>query len=376
MPTPQLTDDQCQEALSLYEEYGEYEAAAAFLGISGNAFRNRVTQGHVRGLGIPDGFKQGRISRLTGKNGEEKLKWERLEPDKERQQELFKEAMTAMGKALPRVTVKPPKPATDDLMVFYPIADHHHGMLSWDKETGADYDIEISQKLLMGAFDYLVDCAPASKRGAVVFGGDFFHYDSTIPETPEHKNKLDADSRFQKMVETGVALARYAVERPAEKHEELDIIVLPGNHDPYSAVFLAIALGNIYEKNPRIRVNLSPRLYQYLQFGKCLVGLHHGHKTKMDKLPLLMAADMPEAWGETLYRYYWTFHVHHDQIGKDNPGCKVESFRVLAAPDAYSEQHGHRALRDMKAIVMHKESGEVTRHIVNPRMISGANSGT
>jgi hypothetical protein len=372
VPTPKLsdtlTDEECREILRLWVKHGEKRAAAAEAGMDESAFARRLEV--ARSRETSDGYKvKGTSTLYDAQTGEAKLQWVKTDADQERQQSLFKEAIAALAKTLPRVTIKPPKSATDDLMAIYPIADHHHGALSWGKETGADYDVKISQKLLMGAFDYLVDCAPSCKRGAVIFGGDFFHYDGTIPETPTHKFKLDADSRFQEMVETGVALARYAVERPAQKHEELDVFVLPGNHDPYSAVFLAIALGNIYENNPRIRINLSPRLYQYLQFGKCLVGLHHGHKTKMASLPLLMATDMPEAWGETMYRYYWTFHVHHDQVGKDNPGCKVESFRVLAAPDAFAEQEGYRALRDMKAIVLHKEFGEVTRHIVNPRML-------
>ena len=331
---------------------GRTGQAASEAGITESTMRRSVREARKL-LGepeVPDGFKlTGKSTLYDAQTGEPKIEWVKTTEDRERQQAIFAEAIADMAKSLPRVTVKPPKPSTNDLMACYPIADHHHGMLAWEMETGADYDIEISQKLLTGAFDHLVDCAPSCNRAAVIFGGDFFHYDSTVPETPGNKNKLDADSRFQKMVGTGVALARYAIEKPAEKHAEVEAVILPGNHDPYSSVFLAACLANIYENNPRIKISTSPRLYQYLQFGKCLVGLHHGHKAKARQLPILMATDMPEAWGESIYRYWWTFHVHHDQAEKEHPGCKVESFRVLAAPDAFAAQEGYRAMQDMKA---------------------------
>ena len=51
-------------------------------------------------------------------------------------------------------------------------------------------------------------------------------------------------------------------------------------------------------------------------------------------------------------------------------GCRVESFRVLGPNDAWAENKGYRPAQDMKAIVLHREFGEVARHIVNPRMLS------
>ena len=54
---------------------------------------------------------------------------------------------------------------------------------------------------------------------------------------------------------------------------------------------------------------------------------------------------------------------------KDFTGCKVESFRILAPKDAWAAEKGYRAQQDMKAIILHKDYGEVARHIVNPEML-------
>ena len=81
-----------------------------------------------------------------------------------------------------------------------------------------------------------------------------------------------------------------------------------------------------------------------------------------------MAADC-EFWSETEYRYWMTGHIHHRAI-QEYPGCLVESFRVLASNDAWSQNRGYRSGRGRSAIVMHREFGEVARYTVNPNMLA------
>ncbi|MEE8386490.1 MAG: oxidoreductase, partial [Dehalococcoidia bacterium] len=66
-------------------------------------------------------------------------------------------------------------------------------------------------------------------------------------------------------------------------------------------------------------------------------------------------------------------HIHHSKTqaatsAQDFTGCTVESFRILAASDAWGHQKGYRPLRDMKSITFHEEHGEVSRNTVNPEM--------
>jgi len=83
-----------------------------------------------------------------------------------------------------------------------------------------------------------------------------------------------------------------------------------------------------------------------------------------------MAVDRAEEWGKAEYRYIWTGHIHSDNV-KDFRGVRWESFRILAPPDAWAASKGYRSMQDMKAIVLHREYGEVARHIVNPAMLVG-----
>ena len=316
------------------------------------------------------GFNMKGVSTLYDENGNIKLEWVKVNAEKEQLEEAFREAVEGLKEEIPRETkVKPPKSTNDTLMACYPVGDHHMGMLSWHEETGDDYDLKISEDLLNGAISHLVKAIQPCEKAAVVFLGDFMHYDSYAPLTPASKNLLDADSRYPKMVRVAVRSMRNAIDVARRQHKNVHVIVEPGNHDPSSSIFLMEILSALYEKEPRVYVDTTPRRFHYFRFGKNLVGTHHGDKKiKMSDLPLIMATDNPEDWGKTKYRYCWTGHVHHDQV-KDYQGCKVESMRVLPPTDAYGAESGYRSMRDMKAIVLHKEFGEVARYTVNPDMI-------
>ena len=378
--------------LEAWAEHGSKNKAAGALGCDRSAFNNArkvvlrkaakhgYAPAHDLTHAVPDGYQVRGVSTLYDSNtGEPKIQWVKSEIDQERQHAMFLEVVDALASGLPRIEPieKPSHMLSADLMACYPVGDHHLGMLSWGKETGADWDLKIGEKMLMQASDYLVRAAPACEQALVVFLGDFMHYDSFEPVTPSSRNQLDADSRFPKMVRVAIRCMRYLVETTLKQHGQVHVIVEIGNHDLSSSIFLMECLNNIYENEPRVTIDTSPMHYHYFDFGKCLVGVHHGHGTKMQNLPLIMAADKPELWGSTEYRYWWTGHIHYSKTqaavsAQDFTGCSVESFRVLAPEDAWARQKGYRAQRDMKAIILHREYGEVARGTVTPEMFSGA----
>jgi hypothetical protein len=375
------------EKLTALSEHGSERKAAIALGIhrraiytSKKAVLHKASQhgyapDHDMVHALPDGYRlRGTSTLYDSKTGEPKIQWVKSERDAERQHEIFMEVVKGMADELPRVEPRPePTDSHKDLMACYPVGDHHFGMLSWDKETGEDYDLDIAERLLTTATDFLVSSNPNCEYATIVFLGDFMHYDGFEPVTPTSRNQLDADSRFPKMVRVAVRSMRYMVDRALYKHKYVNVIVEIGNHDLSSSIFLMECLNAIYENEDRVTVDTSPKHYHYFTFGQCLVGTHHGHGTKMQNLPLIMAADQPDDWGKTKYRYWWTGHIHKSLTqaatsAQDFSACSVESFRVLAAPDAWSHQKGYRPHRDMKSIILHKDHGEVVRSTVNPGM--------
>jgi len=332
----------------------------------------------------PEGMRVSKVSTNFGPNGEVRQQWVQEKPeDAERElawRTLADELSQSLPPAAPIPWMRSPTNGLDtlsvgeDLCVAYPIGDHHMGMLAWGKEcANGDYDLKIAEKLLRDATDYLVGAAPPAQTALIAVLGDFMHYDGQFPVTPTGDNMLDSDTRFPQMIRAAIRTIRYTIDRTLEKHKNVHLIIEVGNHDLYSSIFLMECLRVVYENEPRLTVDTSPRHYHYFQFGKVLVGTHHGHGAKLPDLPLIMATDVPEMWGATDHRYIWVGHVHHSQkLGyKDYVGATVETFQVLAAQDAWHSQKGYRSKRSMKSITLHREFGEVSRNSVNPEMLKG-----
>lgn len=319
---------------------------------------------------IPDPKKIAKLSTLYDQQGRVTQQWISERPDDAERDQLWRIFAEELSAKIDRLKPLPaPKGAfSKDLLACYPVGDHHHGMLAWAEETGSDnWDLRESERALELAVDHLVAAMPACETALLAFLGDFQHYDSFAPVTPTNRNLLDADSRFPKMVRVAVRSMRRTIDKLLAKHRKVHVIIESGNHDLASTVFLVECLRAAYEKEPRVSIDTSPSHYHYFEFGRCLIGTHHGHGAKLDRLPGIMAHDRAEAWGRTRWRTWWTGHIHQDSQ-KDFPGCTVESMRVLAPVDAWGGQKGYRPIRSMKALVLHREHGEQARHTVNSGM--------
>ena len=323
---------------------------------------------------VPDPSKIARTSTLFGADGEVRAQWVIEKPeDADRKAALEAWLETALEPLPPRPRIAPPVTHADHLMTTYPIGDHHLGMLAWKYEVGASNDIEIAEGLLSGAMRYLVNAAPDSDTALVAVLGDFFHYDSFDSVTPTNRNLLDADGRAPKMFSAGMRLCEYIIGLAAEKHNRVRVIFELGNHDPFSSMVIARIMDRLYRDNPRISVDINPSHFHFFEWGSNLIGTHHGHgrAAKPAQLPQIMASDQREAWGRTKHHYWYTGHIHNQTVF-EFPGCVVESFPILPPGDAYAHNEGYRSRRLMRAIIYHREHGEVGRVAVNPEMLEVA----
>lgn len=372
-----VSDD---ELIAALREHGSNAKAASALGLNIRTVERRRARLAVKGWSpqhdmtrtVPDGFTVKGTSTLYREDGTIVAQWVKSTADAERREAMLREACAAMAADLPQI---PPRKANGswetDLLTVYPIGDPHVGMYAWAAETGDDWDLEIAERVHCSAMDGLVQAAPPSEQAVLLNLGDALHYDSMAAVTPRSGHFLDADGRYAKMVSVAVKIIRQCIESALTKHRRVHVINLPGNHDETGALWLSVALAHVYENEPRVTVDANPSVFSYYRFGKTLIGAHHGHSCKPDKLPGVMACDRAKDWGETEYRYWLTGHVHHE-AKREYAGVTVESFGTLAAKDAYATNGGWRSGRSMQSLIFHKDHGEVARTRVNAAMFAEA----
>ena len=319
----------------------------------------------------PEGFHVKGVSTLYGADGTVRGQWVKTNRDPEQRLQALMEAMQRIAEPFAGLAEPVPEPPVhdDDLLAVYPMGDPHLGMYAWSLETGNDFDLDIAERNLVAAADLLVDSAPRAAHALVINLGDFFHADNASNQTMRSHHALDVDTRWSKVLGVGIRTMRRIIDRALEKHQHVTVICEIGNHDDHSSIMLALCLANYYAREPRVTVDTSPSKFHWYRFGTCLLGITHGDTVKADKLPGIMACDRPTDWGETVHRKWYTGHVHHDSL-KEYPGVTVETFRTLAARDAWHHGAGYRSERDMKCDIWHREDGLVNRHIVGIRKIA------
>lgn len=371
-----------QEYLEAVQKYGSQRKAAKALGVNQRTVERglKTLQLHAAKHGwspshdmthtVPAGYYVKGVSTYYDDAGKPKGQWVKSSIDHDAQHELMRAGFEAMAEDLkPLDPVKAPAFVQDQLATLYTLTDSHVGMLSWGQETGADWDLEIAERTLLGCFNQMVTSAPWSQIGIVSQLGDFLHQDSIEAVTPASRHLLDADGRFSKVVATAIKILRRVVDLALVKHSKVIVLMAEGNHDVSSSIWLRVMFRALYENEPRVTVIDSPLPYYAYQHGKTMLGFHHGHLKKNDQLPLLFASQFPEVWGSTKKRYVHTGHRHHVEE-KEHSGVTVIQHPTLAARDAYAARGGWISERQVRAISYHAEHGEVARTTVVPEMLT------
>jgi hypothetical protein len=351
-----------KEALA---DAGSKAEAARRLGIPVSTFKDRLAAEEAGREYIVTGR-----STLRDAEGNVVMEWEKTSLDARKEAEARDAAFAAMAADLPRAArVKPPTTCKANLCTVYTLTDCHVGALAWHREGGADWDLQIAENTLVGCFEHMIEAAPASELAIVNQLGDFLHFDGLEAATPTSHNLLDADGRFEKVVQVAIRVLRRVIGLTLEKHPRVHVIMAEGNHDLASSVWLRAMFAALYENEPRVTVEDSPLPYYAIEWGKTLLAFHHGHLKKNDQLPLMFAAQFPQQWGRTTKRYCHTGHRHHLEE-REHSGMIVFQHPTLAARDAYAARGGWHAMRSATAVTYHRDFGEVGRSTASPDMLA------
>lgn len=252
----------------------------------------------------------------------------------------------------------------EELLDFYTLTDGHFGLLSWNEETGEDWDLGIAEQTILDAFRYLIERSPPAKYGFFNQLGDAMHFDGLKPVTPTSGHALDADSRMHKVARCVTRVFEQIIEMLLKKHRHVTVLMAQGNHDMASSVWLQLFFKRLYRDNPRVEVIESPYPYYAKQHGRMLIGCHHGHGKKVEDLPDVFAREFRHLMGNTDHTVIHTGHLHHKYM-KEHPHGTVEQHPTIAARSAYEAVNGYGAMRSMQCITYHKQHLETGRCVYN-----------
>ena len=246
------------------------------------------------------------------------------------------------------------------LLVVDP-ADIHIGKLCDSFEVGEDYNNQIAVKRVMEGVEGIIEKAKGFKIDKILFigGNDILHVD-TPKRTTTSGTYQDTDGMWYSNF---LIAKRLYIELLNRLMEIADVHFMynPSNHDYVHGFFLADVIQTYFKDKANITFDCSISHRKYFKYGKNLIGTTHGDGAKISDLPLLMAQEAKEYWGDTKHRYIYTHHIHH-KTGKDFIGVTVESLRSPSPADSWHHRNGyqHNPMA-VEGFIHSREHGQISR---------------
>lgn len=261
--------------------------------------------------------------------------------------------------------------------------DPHFGMLAWGAEVGgASQDLKIITREYGEAVENLLAYARLynTERILYILGQDMQH----VNQTGLHQKggatakgtAQDIDGRIAKIFTAIREAAVKGIDR-ARLIAPVDVMVVPGNHDPDESYKLGEVISAWYRLDPEVNVIYSPNKRLYYGFGRNVFMMTHGeeYKRKRDSLPLIMATECPpELWvAGDVCREIHTGHNHINMEGAYHPTSEVNETRAIrtrslpgfTATDGWHHEQGYRHRRSATALIYRKSGGIAGLHEVN-----------
>lgn len=240
------------------------------------------------------------------------------------------------------------------------LSDIHFGKLSVMFETGQEYNREIAIKRTLEGVRGILNKTLGFNIDTIllIIGNDILHTDTknrtTTFGTPQdtegmwHENFLLARDLYVKVIETLLPVADVYVQN------------CPSNHDEMSGFFLAETVKTWFRLNENVFFDITPKYRKYLQYGQNLIGCSHGDGGKEENLPLTMADEASEEWGQTKFKYWYLGHIHHKKSKEYGSVC-VEYLRSPSPPDAWHDKNQFLNMQAMEGFIHSFDKGQTCR---------------
>ncbi len=245
------------------------------------------------------------------------------------------------------------------LLVLLP-NDIHLGKLSVTFETGQEYNRKIAVERTIEGIQGILNKTSGFNIDTIllIIGNDILHTDTknrtTTSNTPQdtegmwHENFLLARDLYVRIIEMLVPTADVYVQNNQS------------NHDEMSGFFLAETVKTWFRLNENVIFDITPKHRKYFQYGQNLIGTSHGDCGKEENLPLTMADEAPEEWGQTKFRYWYLGHIHHKKSKEYGSVC-VEYLRSPSPPDSWHDKNQYLNTQAMEGFIHSYDKGQVAR---------------
>jgi hypothetical protein len=285
---------------------------------------------------------------------------------------------------------RPPElliPTAPGMLGVLAINDPHFGMLAYGREVGEDQDIYTIEQDYLAAVEHHVAISRiySPQRLVYIVGNDMAHVNQAGEGgkggATKKGTQQDLDTRMSKIFTTMQRCAVSGIDLAASVIPEIDVIVVPGNHDPDEAFRLGCVLQAWYRNHEHVTVVNNPKKRKFYGYERNAFMFTHGEEVrrKRDNLVTIMATECPaQIWTESEggSREIHTGHNHIRLQGGYYPTAEAEEARGviirslpgLTATDAWHYEEGYKHRRAASLLMYHPQHGFSGLHEYQPTL--------
>lgn len=332
MATPNLTTEQFQQALDLYDEHGSEAKAADAHGISRGAFSNRLRQARKwqdkQGLHLPSGMRESmKVADLDGvtidggwimtdENGNVVKRSTRYS---QKTEVVTEEVLGKISAAFESIPAAPPIVQSEHSIAgkiaFFPQSDVHLGVEVTADRGGRDYSPDIAMERMRDGFSQAHASIPPCETAIILDNGDLTHANDDKDQTPRSGHRLKVTGSHRKNLDLSVTAKAWQIDMALQRSERVIYRSNRGNHDPNTPDTVGIALKQRYRDEPRVTIDDSERDMWVYQRGLIFLSAWHGDKRKAEAVCQDIPPNFPVEFGAAKFWFGFTGHFHGPKQG-------------------------------------------------------------
>lgn len=191
---------------------------------------------------------------------------------------------------------------------------------------------------------------------------DFFHTDNYHNQTT-NGTPQDVIVEYGEEYEQGFDLLVQAIHFLKQNANNVEVILVQGNHDKTKSFYLAHALQVFFINTPGITFDRRDSNLKATVLGQTFIGYHHGN-CKIEELPLLFAThpEYSAAFGISTYREIHTGDKHH-YMAKEVKGVRIQQMPSLSGTDRWHRDNNFvHSIRAAVALVYDYSHGKIAEY--------------
>lgn len=272
----------------------------------------------------------------------------------------LEEAMDIIVERISEVPALPPVPepvfVADDALAAYLGSDLHFGAKGYG-EAAALYNREIALKRLRRFTMRSHALLPAARKAVIVWNGDTFHANDHKNRTPKSGHTLINEGTPLENLGLMVTAISWQISLALQKHGEVEVAILKGNHDPDIVAGLIRALQQRYRAEPRVKVWISEDRFFVLREGALFAAFHHGDGLKPKQLAEGIPYRFRKEWAGAERFYLYTGHEHNEHSATFG-SLQWSRLPCACGLEGFAADYGFTDTSGMEAAAFDLRSGE------------------